>query len=163
MSCTTISLFEKTLTYTQRPSFLHQLIRDLNINTLRSLAMVHNIDINSFTFCASEVQRLSDQLQPEDGGTWPDRPELFEMSQAAFGVYQIELPRQLMTSKALWARLDKISFIRPKDVRRQGVSYDWQRYFDPPFPVVLAPSRFVRPNLEPIAWTQRHLCFQEPT
>jgi hypothetical protein len=125
--------------------------------------MTRDIDINSFKFCASEIQRLSDQPKPEDDNDWPDRQELFEMSQAAFRVYQDQLPRQLMTNKALWARLDQISFIRPKDVRRQGVSYDWQRYFDSPFPVVLAPSRFVRPNLEPIAWTQRHLCFHEPT
>lgn len=157
----TVDLFEKTLKYTQQPSFIHQPIRDLSLSTLRYLGMTHSIDINSFKFCASEIQRLSDRSQPEDGGTWPDQQELFEMSQAAFRVYQDELPRQIMTNKALWARLDKISFIRPKDVRRQGVSYDWQRYFDPPFPVVLAPSRFVRPNLEPIAWTQRHLCFHE--
>jgi len=86
------------------------------------------------------------------------------MSQAAFQVYQGELTRKLMTNKAEWARLDKISLIRPKDVRRQGSrTIVRKRYFDPPFPVVLAPSRFVRPNLEPIAWTQRHLCFHEPT
>ena len=159
----TVTLFEKTLKYTQRPSFLHQLIRDLDLSTLRSLGMTHDIDINSFEFCASEIQRLSDQPKPEDDGNWPDQQELFEMSRAAFRVYKDEFPGKFMTNKAQWARLDNISFIRPKDVRRQGVSYDWQRYFNPPFPVVLAPSRFVRPNLESIAWTQRHLCFIEPT
>jgi len=158
----TVGLFVKTLKYTQRPSFLHPFLRDLNLHTLHTLGVTRKIDIESFRFCASEVQRLSDQPRPGDGDNWPDRQELFEMSQAAFQAYQDELPAQFMTKKALWASLDEISFIRPKEVRRQGVSYDWQRYFDPPFPVVLAPSQVVRPNMEPIAWTQRYLCFHEP-
>jgi hypothetical protein len=84
------------------------------------------------------------------------------MSHTCFNVYQRELPRLFMTEQQVWASLDEIAFIRPKDVRRQRASYDWRTYFDGSLPTVLPPSRFVRPSLEPIAWTQRYLCFTEP-
>jgi len=158
----TVNLFAKTLKYAQRPSFLHERFRDLSLTSLRSLGMTHAVDLASFKFCASEVQRLSGRPQPGDGGYWPDRQELLEMSRTAFNVYQGELPRLFMTYKHLWASLDGIAFIRPKEVRRQGVSYDWRRYFDESLPTVLPPSQFVRPNLESITWTQRYLCFYEP-
>jgi len=153
----TVNLFAKTLKYAQRPSFLHERFRDLSLTSLRSLGMTHAVDLASFKFCASEVQRLSGQ------GYRPNRQELFEMSHTCFQVYQRELPRLFMTHKQLWASLNRIAFIRPKEVRRQGVTYDWRTYFDGTLPTVLPPSRFVRPNLEPIAWTQRCLCFHEPS
>ena len=158
----TVNIFAKTLKYAQRPSFLHERFRDLSLSSLRSLGMTHAVDLSSFRFCASEVQRLSGRPQPGDDGYWPDRQELLEMSRTSFNVYQGELPRLFMTHKQLWASLDGIAFIRPKEVRRQGVSYNWRTYFDESLPTVLAPSRFVRPNLEFIAWTQRYLCFYEP-
>jgi hypothetical protein len=158
----TVNLFAKTLKYAQRPAFLHERFRDLSLITLRSLGMTHTVDLASFRFCASEVQRLSGEPQPSGDGSWPDRQELLEMSRICFNVYQGELPRLFMTTQGLWASMDGIAFIRPKDVRRQGVSYDWRAYVDGSLPTVLAPSRFVRPNLEPIAWTQRYLCFYEP-
>jgi hypothetical protein len=158
----TVNLFAKTLKYAQRPSFLHERFRDLSLSSLRSLGMTHAVDLSSFKFCASEVQRLSGRPQPGDDGYWPDRQELLEMSRTSFSVYQGELPRLFMTHKQLWASLDGIAFIRPKEVRRQGVSYNWRTYFDESLPTVLPPSRFVRPNLESIAWTQRYLCFHEP-
>jgi hypothetical protein len=158
----TVNLFTKTLKYAQRPSFLHERFRDLSLISLRCLGMTYAIDLASFRFCTLEVQRLSDGPQPGDDGYWPDRQELLEMSCICFNVYQGEIPGLLMTKKQSWASLDVIAFIRPKDVRRQGVSYDWRTYFDESLPTVLAPSRFVRPNLESIAWTQRYLCFHEP-
>jgi len=124
--------------------------------------MTYHVDLASFKVCASEIQRLSGQSQRGSGGSWPDRQELFEMSRVAFKTYQEDLPRQLMTKKYQWNALDKIAFIRPKEVRRQGVSYDWKRYFNEALPPVLAPSQFVRPSLESIAWTQRPLCFDQP-
>jgi len=124
--------------------------------------MTHAVDLSSFKFYASEVQRLSGGPQPGDDGYWPDRQELLEMSRTSFNVYQGELPRLFMTHKQLWASLDGFAFIRPKEVRRQGVSYDWRTYFGESLPTVLPPSQFVRPNLESIAWTQRYLCFHEP-
>ena len=158
----TVNLFAKTLKYGQRPAFLHERFRDLSLITLRFLGMTHAVDLRSFRFCASEVQRLSGQPQPGGDGSWPNRQELLEMSRTCFNVYQGELPRLIMTKQALWASMDGIAFIRPKDVRRQGVSYDWRAYFNGLLPTVLVPSQFVRPNLEPIAWTQRYLCFYEP-
>ena len=159
----TVNLFVKTLKYVRRPSFLHERFRDLSLISLRSLGMTHAVDLASFRFCASEVQRRLGGLQPGDDGYWLDRQELLEMSDTCFNVYQGEFPRLFMTKKQSWASLDGISFIRPKEVRRQGVSYDWRTYFDESLPIVLPPSRFVRPNLESIAWTQRYLCFHEPS
>ncbi|KIM49917.1 hypothetical protein M413DRAFT_439046 [Hebeloma cylindrosporum] len=159
----TVNLFSQTLKYTQPPSFLHERFRDLSLASLRSLGMTHDVDLTSFRVCASEVQRLAGR-PPRRGDvlSWPERQELLEMSRTCFNVYQGTLPRLLMTTRAHWASLDGIAFIRPKDVRRQGASYDWSTYVDGSLPTVLPPSRFVRPNLEPIAWTQRYLCFYEP-
>ena len=158
----TVNLFVKTLKYTQRPSFLHERFRDLSRTTLRNLGMTYTIDLASFRFCALEVQRLSGGPQRDSDGYWPDTRELLEMSRTCFNVYKGELARLFMTKTQLWASLDEIAFIRPKDVRRQRASYDWRMYFDGSLPTVLPPSRFVRPSLEPIAWTQRYLCFFEP-
>ena len=159
----TVNLFAKTLKYAQPPCFLHERFRDLTSRTtLPNLGMTYTVDLASFRFCALEVQRLSAGPQRGSDGYWPDRRELLEMSHACFNVYQRELPRLFMTQGQLWASLDEIAFIRPKDVRRQRASYDWRIYFDGPFPTMLSPSRIVRPSLEPIAWTQRYLCFTEP-
>ena len=156
----TVNLFATTLKYAPHPCFLHEHFRDISLDILRSLGMNHAVDLASFTFCASEVQRLSGQRQ--SGGYWPDRRELLKMSDTSFNAYQKVLPSLLMTKKHLWAGLDGIHFIRPKDVRRQGVSYDWRTYFDGSPPTLLAPPQFVRTDLEPIAWTQRYLCLYEP-
>jgi len=123
------------------------------------LGLNHEISLTTFRICVEEVQAAL-QRHVQDGV--PTRDQLFEMSRVAFECYNNTLPRLIMRSALSWATLDCIAFVRTKDVRRQGASYPANDFCEGKLPVLLAPLQCVLPSLEPIAWTQRALFFEEP-
>ena len=154
----TIPLFSVALAYTS--SFVHPRLRNLGLDTLRSLGLNHEISFTTFRACVEGVQAAL-QHHVRDGT--PTRDRLLNMSRVAFECYNDTLPRLIMRSSVSWSALDCIAFVRAKDVRRQGASYPADDFCRSRLPALLAPSQCVRPSLEPIAWTQRALFFEEPS
>lgn len=152
-----VALFWASL---NRTSFVHPKLRDVDMSALHALGLKYQISVTTFRTCAEAVQ-AAHRSHIQNG--IPTRDELFEMAHLAFDSYKNILPREIMLNSSLWSTLDSIEFVRPKDVRRQGAPYLAEEYCDDERPLLLPPSRFVLPNLEPIAWTQRALFFDEPT
>ena len=153
----TVPLFSAALAYTS--SFVHPRLRNLGLNTLHSLGLNHEISFTTFRTC---VERVQAELQRHVQDGTPTRDQLFNMSRVAFECYNDTLPRLIMRRSSYWAALDCIAFVRAKDIRRQGASYPADDFCKSRLPVLLAPSQCVLPSLEPIAWTQRALFFEEP-
>ena len=154
----TVPLFSTTFAHTS--SFLHPLLRNVNLNTLRTLGLKHEISFVTFRTCAEEVQAaLRRHVQ---AGT-PTRDQLIEMSRVAFRCYNSTLPRLIGRSSFSWAALDHIAFVRARDVRRRGASYPADGFCTSRLPILLEPSQCVLLSLEPIAWTQRATFFEEPS
>ena len=153
----TVPLFSTALA--DASSFLHPLLRNLGLNTLRRLGLNHEISMVTFCTCVEEVQAaLRRHVQ---GGT-PTRDRLFEMSRVAFECYNNTLPRIIRRDLVSWGVLDRITFVRARNVRRRGASYPADDFCTSRLPLLLTPSQCVLPSLEPIAWTQRATFFEEP-
>ena len=153
----TVPLFSAALAYT--PSFLHPRLRNLDLNTLRSLGLKHEISFVTFRTCVEEVQETL-RRHVQDGT--PTRDQLIQMSRVAFGCYNNTLPRIMGRSWFSWAVLDRIAFVHARNVRRRGASYPADGFCTSRLPVLLAPSQCVLLSLEPIVWTQRATFFEEP-
>jgi hypothetical protein len=149
-----VPLFAQSLILAGNSSFVHEQFIDL-VPHLRGLGLVCRITVDTFRICASAIG--------EAFASGVDLQSVRRMCRTAFGVFQSQLPRLIMLNEGSWASLDNIAFILRQDQRRQGASYDVDRYFDQPLPLVMSPSRFLRPDLESIAWTQRALFFSAPS
>ena len=153
----TVPLFSAALADTSL--FLHPLLRNLGLNTLRSLGLNHEISMVTFRTCVEEVQAAL-RRHVQDGT--PTRDRLFEMSRVAFECYNNALPRIIRSSLFSWGVLDRIAFVRARNARRRGASYPADDFCTSRLPLLLTPSQCVLPSLEPIAWTQRATFFEEP-
>ncbi|KAF8912158.1 hypothetical protein CPB84DRAFT_758744 [Gymnopilus junonius] len=153
-----VDLFARSLMLSERSPYVHTEFRNL-VPSLRKHGLVYEITLNTFRVCVAAIQEAI-PIATSD----PARLQILrEMSTTAFQVYQSRLPSQIMTNASDWASLDHIAFILPNRERRQGASYDVNQYFSQPLPLLITPSLFVRPELEPIAWTQRALFFSPPS
>ena len=152
-----VPLFAKDLKYTERSSFLHPDFRDLSSRKLNILGFRHAINFATFKTCAEAIQALV--YDPSFIDDPHRRIELMEMAKVAFDCYNTTLPSLLMTNANQWNQLDAIPFVRPKTIRRQGVSYDVDPSYCNHLSQLLPPSQIVRPEFEPVAWTQRALPF----
>ena len=155
----TIDIFATSLTYTERSSFPHPTFWTLFAD-LRELGLKYDINLPNFRTCALAIEQA---LQTFQVTATPDPNTLMNMSDAAFNVYQDELPMMLMVNQTAWDSLAEIKFMRPREERRRGASYDAMSYCETELPALLAPSQFVTQAFEPIAWTQRALFFREPS
>jgi hypothetical protein len=156
----TIPLFSTALAYTPRSSFIHSDLRNVDLRTMRSLGLNHEISVHTFRHCAQAVQA---GIQSHLHDSNPTLDALREMSRLAFECYGSTLPPSIMRKASCWADLDSIAFIRAKNVRRQGASYPADRYCGSEMPLLLSPNQLVLSSLEPIAWTQRGLFYEEPS
>lgn len=156
----TIPLFSTSLAYTPNSSFVHPRLRNVELEIMRNLGLNHEISVDTFRICAEAVE-AGIQTHLRDG--IPTLDALREMSQLTFVCYGDILPPLIMRRTSSWADLDSIAFIRAKDIRRQGASYPADRYCETELPLLLPPNRLLLSNLEPIAWTQRALFFEEPS
>jgi hypothetical protein len=59
-----------------------------------------------------------------------------------------------MTNASLWNQLDAVPFVRPRTIRRQGASYDVDPSYCTHLSQLLSPFQIIRPEFEPVAWTQ---------
>jgi len=148
-----VELFTATLSHTAHSSFVHPLLRSIDMKLLVGLGLNCEVSIDAFRVCAREVeaQGLNVPLQT-----------LHEMCRVSFGQYVNALPQLVMGNEYTWASLDSVAFVRPKDTRRQGASYSVDQFCSERQARLLPPSRFVLARYEPIAWTQRSLFFTEP-
>ena len=152
-----VELLSVTLKYTS--SLLHPLLRFVDVRTLRTFGLKHETSVPVFHTCIRAVQ-AANRRHIQDG--IPTRAELFEMANLAFHWYTTTLPQETTAwGSYQWNTFDYIDFVRAKDTRRRGASYPARDYCKDE-PRILSPSRFVLPDLEPIAWTQRLLFFHEP-
>lgn len=152
-----VELFARSLMLSEYSPFVHEEFRIL-VPHLQTLGLVHQITPETFRVC---VRAIQDAIPTAT--TDPARLQMLsEMSTTAFEVYQSQLPSQIMMENSTWASLDNIAFVLPRPERRQEASYDVNEYFSQPLPLLMPPSRFVRPDLEPIAWTQRALFLSPP-
>ncbi len=156
----TIPLFSTSLAYTPRSSFVHSRLRNVGLQTMRTLGLNHEISVHTFRNCAEAVQA---GIQSHLHDSNPTLDALREMSRLTFECYGSTLPRLIMRRASFWADLDSIAFIRAKNVRRQGASYPTDRYCESEIPLLLSPNQLVLSSLEPIAWTQRALFYEEPS
>jgi len=150
-----------SVTLNRTSSFLHPLLRIVDVDDLRTLGLNHEVSVPIFRTCVREVQ-VAHRRHMQDGT--PTRDELFEMARLAFHWYKTTLPKKIMQwEPSQWDMFDRIEFVRAKDTRRRGASYPARDYCRDEPRVLFPPSRFVLPDLEPIAWTQRLLFLHEPT
>ena len=144
-----VPLFAEDLKYTVRSSFLHPYFRDLSAAKLNILGFKHAITFATFKKCAEAIETLVNFLDNPR-----TRPELIEMAKVTFDCYNTVLPSLLMTNASQWEQLDAIPFVRPRTVRRQGASYDVDPSYCTQLSQLLPPSQVIRPEFEPVAWTQ---------
>ena len=147
-----VGLFAEDLKYTARSSFLHPDFRDLSSSKLELLGFQQAITFPAFKKCARTVEALG-----HDSNFYADphtRMDLMRMATCTFHSYNTILPSLLMTNASLWNELDAISFVRPRTDRRQGASYDVDPSYCTQLSPLLAPSQIIRPEFEPMAWTQ---------
>ena len=153
-----VPLFAADLKYTERSSFLHPDFRDLSSPKLKILRFQHEITFTTFKKCAEAIQALVNDSNFLDNHR--TRIELMEMAKVTFDCYNATLPSLLMTNASQWNQLDDIPFVPPRAIRRQGATY----YVDPSYcthlPLLLPPSQIIRPEFEPVAWTQCALPLQ---
>lgn len=153
-----VRLFAEDLKYTEESSFLHPNFRNLSSAKLNILGFQHAITFTTFKKCAKAIEALVNDANFLDNPQ--ARTELMEMAKITFDCYNTTLPSLLMTNANEWNQLDAIPFVRPRTVRRQGASY----YVDPSYctqlPQLLPPSQIIRPEFEPVAWTQCALPLQ---
>jgi hypothetical protein len=153
-----VGLFAEDLKYTERSSFLHPDFRDLSSTKLNILGFRHAIDFTTFKKCTEAIQALV--YNPNFLDDPHRRIELMEMAKVTFDCYNMTLPSLLMTNASQWNQLDAIPFVRPRTIRRQGVSYDVDPSYCTHLSQLLPPSQIIRPEFEPVAWTQRALPFE---
>ena len=152
-----VRLFAATLKYTESSSFLHPDFRDLSSSKLNILGFQHAITFTTFKKCAEAIEVLVNNSNfLENPRT---RIELMEMANVTFDCYNTILPSLLMTNARQWEQLDAITFVRPRTVRRQGASYDVDPSYCTQLSQLLSPSQIIRPEFEPVAWTQCALPF----
>jgi len=152
-----VELLSVTLKHTS--SLLHPLLRFVDVRILRTFGLKHEISVPIFHTCVRAVQ-AANRRHMQDGT--PTRDELFEMASLAFHWYKTTLPQETITWESYqWNTFDCIEFVRAKDTRRRGASYPAKDYCRDEPRILFPPSRFVLPDLEPIAWTQRVLFFHE--
>ncbi|KAH9474330.1 Sacsin [Psilocybe cubensis] len=151
-------LFSTTLHFTQPSSFVHPAFQGLQ-DQFRGLGLNHQVNSQTFAMCARAIENA---LQLHRNGVL-ERNILFEMSDAAYEVYQTQLPTLLMMDENKWNSIDSINFVRRKQERREGATYDVERYFDEPLPLLVSPSLCVRQHIQSIAWTQRALFHRDPS
>jgi len=145
-----VPLFAEDLKYTEQSSFLHPYFRDLSLPD--SLGFQHEITFSTFKKCAETIEALG--YDPSFLADTRQRNDLMEMAKVTFDCYKTTLPALLMTNQSLWRQLDAIAFVRPKADRRQGASYHVDLSYCTHLSQLLSPSQIIRPEFEPIAWTQ---------
>jgi hypothetical protein len=147
-----VPLFAEDLKYTERSSFLHPDFRDLSSAELNILGLQHEITFTTFKKCAEAIKALVyDSNFLNNPHT---RIELIEMAKVTFDCYNTILPSLLMTNASMWNQLDAIPFVRPRTIRRQGASYDVDPSYCTHLSQFLPPFQIIRPEFEPVAWTQ---------
>ena len=147
-----VRLFAEALKYTARSSFLHPNFRNLSSDKLEMLGFQHRITFTTFKKCAETIEALG-----YDASFLADphkRNDLMEMAKVACDCYKTTLPSLLMTNASQWNQLDAIAFIRRRTDRRQGASYDVDPSYCSQLSQLVTPSKIIRPEFEPMAWTQ---------
>jgi hypothetical protein len=147
-----VRLFAEDLKYTEKSSFLHPNFRDLSSEKLQILGFQQTITFATFKKCAEVVEAHG--YDSSFLANSQKRNDLMEMARITFDCYKTTLPSLLMMDASKWNRLDAIAFVRPRDDRRLGVSYDVDPSYCTQLSPLLAPARIIRPEFEPIAWTQ---------
>jgi hypothetical protein len=147
-----VRLFAEDLKYTEKSSFLHPDFRDLSSAKLNILGFQHAISFTTFKKCAEAIEALAYDSNFLDNPR--ARNELIEMAKVTFDCYNTTLPSLLMTNASQWNQLDAIPFVCPRTVRRQGASYDVDPSYCTQLSLLLPPSQIIRPEFEPVAWTQ---------
>ena len=150
-----IPLFQQALSSRSESSFLHPAFRTL-IDYTRGIKSVLSYDI--FKYCASVA---SPRLAAIDSNA-SEREDLLFLSTTLFEVYSVRMPNLVETDETKWAALEQFAFVRRRDIRRHGASYDIHPHVIP-LPSVLPPSKMLRADMESIAWTKRGLFFTEPS
>ena len=153
-----VRLFAEDLKSTERSSFLHRDFRDLSSAKLNILGFQHAINFTTFKKCAEAIETLI--YNPNFLDNPLSRTELMEMANVTFECYNTILPSLLMTDASLWKQLDAIPFVRPRTVRRQGASYNVDPSYYTQLSQLISPSQMIRPEFEPVAWTQCALPFK---
>ena len=147
-----VRLFAEDLKYTEKSSFLHPSFRDLSSRKLQILGFQQTITFTTFKKCAEVVEAHG--YDPKFLANSQKRTDLMEMARVTFDCYKTTLPSLLMTDASKWNQLDAIAFVRPRNAHRLGASYDVDPSYCTQLSPLLAPSRIIRPEFEPIAWTQ---------
>ena len=134
----------------RRGVFLHSDLGDLE-QRLCSWGLIDTISTSSFEACASVIH-----LDAHKAGTRA-------RAQVVFHTYDTEMPPKLLADRSSQRALENLRFIpRLMDFTRYGSipADDYQSFGNRN---IVSPSEVMDPKFVRVAWTQRAMCFEEPS
>ena len=132
----------------RRGVFLHSDLGDLE-QRLRSWGLIDTISTSSFEACASAIHQDA------------RKPGMRVRAQVVFLTYDTEMPPKLLADRSSQKALENLRFIpRLMDFTRyESIRADDYQSFGS----IVSPSEVMDPKFVRVAWTQRAMCFEEPS